>query len=129
MQESWRAGKPHDCFVFFCLFFFRAALDELQASFKLMLNYVADSILAYSTGKSSLKTETFTRFRRSKLFASSGLRRLGVVLAEQVRVIETTRLGVRVIETTRLGVPVMETRRSRVSKIYIAVGFPNAFVF
>lgn len=119
LQESWRAGKPHDCFVFFCLFFFRAALDELQASFKLMLNYVADSILAYSTGKSSLKTETFTRFRRSKLFASSGLRRLGVVLAEQVRV----------IETTRLGLPVMETRRSRVSKIHMAVGFPNAFLF
>jgi len=74
-------------------------LDELQASFKLILNYVADSILAYSTGKSSLKTETFTRFCRSKLFASSGLRRLGLVLAEQVPVIETRSLRVSKILT------------------------------
>jgi len=104
---------------FFVFFFLRAALDELQASFKLMLNYVADSILAYSTGKSSQKTETFTRFHRSKLFASSGLRRLGVVLAEKVLV----------IETTRLGVPVIGTRSSHVSKIHMAVGFPGAFLF
>ncbi len=95
------------------------AFDELQACFKLKLNYVADSILAYSTGKSSQKTETFTRFHRSKLFASSGLRRLGVVLAEKVLV----------IETTRLGVPVIGTRSSHVSKIHMAVGFPGAFLF